>query len=150
MFQLARPRLDSLRNDIAISGNLVANLNQVIEGKTKEVKSLDCKQQRLLDGILRLMGTKEYKKVKDIAREQVDTIMNDKKTLLAVMLFAILEALKLDPEKQILISNLSSCGGGQSYIVEQHRKELLGLSEQIHDKIANELVNTTVNKLSYR
>ncbi len=138
---------ESLENGIAVSRTIIANLDQVIEKKTKEIKSLDSKQQMLLDGILRLMGNKEYKKVKDIAREQVATILSDKKALLTVSLIAVLQALTLNPEKHILISSLSNGVGNQSYYIEQHRKELLELAEENQDKLASELVNTTMNSV---
>ncbi len=32
-------------------------------------------------------------------------------------------------------------------IMEQQKKELLELAEQLHDRLANELVNTTVNSV---
>ncbi|MEP6576860.1 MAG: hypothetical protein ABJB85_10570 [Nitrososphaerota archaeon] len=65
------------------------------------------------------MGNKEYKKVKDIAREQVASVLNDKRALLTVTLIAVLQAFTLNPEKNILISSLSN-GNSQSYYIERH------------------------------
>ncbi len=138
---------ESLDNVIAVSKTIMANLDQLIEKRTHESKSLDSKQQMLVDGILRLMGSKEYRKIKEIAREQAETILKDKKGLLAVTLFAILEAMKLDPGKQILLSDVQNFNGNQSYHIELQKKELIELAEQLHDKLANELVNTTMNSV---
>lgn len=96
------------------------------------------------------MGSKEFKKIKDIARQQIETTLKDKRALLLVTLVAIIEAFKLDPEKQILISTLPNDGVNQSYYMEQQKKELLEVAEQLYDNLSNNLVSATMNMLPFR
>ena len=91
------------------------------------------------------MGSKEYRKIKDIARQQIETTLKDKRAVLLVSLVAIVEAFKLDPEKQILISNLPNNGANQPYYMEQQKKELFEVAERLNDSLANKLVNETIN-----
>jgi hypothetical protein len=98
--------------------------------------------------IIWMMGSKEYKKIKDITLQQVESSLKDKRGILLVALVAIIEAFKLDPEKQILISSPANDGVNQHYYLQRQRKELLELAEQIHNAVANEMVNGTMNSIS--
>lgn len=135
---------ENLENVIAISRSIIANLDRTTEKRTNEVKSLNSEKHRLLDIILDLMGSKDYRKIKDIGRQQVETTLKNKRPLLLIALVAIIEAFKLDPEKQILFSNVTS-DGYQSYYVEQQIKEFLEIAEQFYDSLADKLVNATMN-----
>ncbi len=75
-----------------------------------------------------LWDSKEYRKIKDIARQQIETTLKDKRALLLVTLVAIIEAFKLDPEKQILISNVPNDGGYQPYYYGAAKKGIIGIS----------------------
>ena len=76
-------------------------MDRVLEQRRNEVKSLECKKEKLQKTILWIMGFKEYKKIKDIARQHVETTLKDKRALLLVTMVAIIEAFKHDPEKQV-------------------------------------------------
>jgi hypothetical protein len=138
---------ENLANVISVSRTIIANLDQVIEQKTREIEALNCQKKKIASNLLYLMGSKEYKKVKDIAHQQVETNLKDKRALLLVSLVAIIEALKLDPEKQILIFNVPNNSSNSSYYLEQQRKELLELAEQVHNELANNLVSVTMNSV---
>jgi len=137
--------IQSLEGNIEVSKNVITSMDQVLEQKRKEVKSLECEKQKLQNTILRIMGFKEYKKIKDIARQQIETTLKDKRVLLLVTLVALIESFKLDPAKQILISTLPNDGINQSYYMEQQKKELLEVAEQLYDTLANKLVKATIN-----
>ena len=70
----------------------MTSIDQVIEQKRKEVKSFECKKQKLQNTILWLMESKDYRKIKDKARQQIETTLKDKRALLLVALVAIIEA----------------------------------------------------------
>ena len=118
-----------------------------MEQKRNEVKSLQCEKQKLQNTILWMMGSKEYRKIKDIARQQIETTLKDKRALLLITLVAIIEAFKLDPEKQILISNIQNDGASNPYYLEQQSNQLLEIAEQIHNAIVKNLVNVTMNSI---
>ena len=137
--------IEGLEDTIDVSRSVVTSIDQVIEQKSNEIKSLECEKQKLENKILWMMGFKEYRKIKDIARQQIETTLKDKQALLLVTLVAIIEAFKHDPEKQILLSNLPNDGANQPYYLEQ-RKKLLELAEQIHRELANDLMIATMNE----
>jgi len=62
-------------------------------------------------------------------------------------LVALIEAFKLDPEKQILLSTAQRDGDYYPFYLEQQKKELLELAEQVHKKLTNDLVNETMNSI---
>ena len=137
--------IQNLEGTIEVSRNVITTMNQVLEQRKNEVKSLDCQKQNIADNIIFLMGSKRYGKIKDIACQQVETTLKDKRALLLIALVAVIEAFKLDPEKQILLSNASTDGGYQPYNLEEQREHLLELAEQIHSELANDLMNATMN-----
>ena len=94
--------------------------------------------------ILWIMGFKEYKKIKDVARQQIETTLKDKRALLLVTLVAIIEAFKLNPEKQILISNVPSNSDNQPFYLHQTRNQFLELAEQHYNQLVNEFVTATM------
>ena len=99
--------IQNLEGTIEVSRNIMTSIDQVLEQKRKEIKSLECEKQKLQNTILWIMGSKEYRKIKDIARQQIETTLKDKQALLLVALVAIIEAFKHDPEKQVLLINVS-------------------------------------------
>ena len=137
--------IQNLEGTIEVSRNIVTSIDQVVEQKTKEMKSLECEKQKLQNTMLRIMGFKEYKKIKDIACQQIETTLKDKQAFLLIVLVAIIEAFKQDPEKQILLSNVSTDDVHQDYYLERQKKELLQLAELVHNGIANNMVNETIN-----
>ena len=137
--------IQNLDDTSEISRNVITSIDQVLNQKRKEVKSLEYEKQKLQNTILWMMGFKEYKKIKSIARQQIETSLNDKRALLMVALVSTIEAVKLDPEKQILFSNIPRDTNGQSYYLEQQRKQLLELSEHFFNKFANDIVNMTIS-----
>jgi len=138
---------ENLESAIGVSRTVIANLDEGIQKRMNEIKSLDRKQRKLRDSILNLMHSKEYKKVKEIAHKEARTILNDKKALLTVTLVAVLQAFKLNPERLIFISTFSSDENNQSYFSEQHKNELLELAEKIRDELTTQLVNTVMNSV---
>ena len=106
----------------------MTSIDQVVEQKRKEMKSLECEKQKLQNTMLWIMGFKEYKKIKDIARQQIETTLNDKQALILVALVAIIEAFKQDPEKQALLSDVPNNGGYQPYYLERAEKGVVTTS----------------------
>ena len=139
--------IQNLEGTIEVSKNVITSMDQVLEEKRTEVKLLECEKQKLQSTMLWIMGSKEYRKIKDIARQQIETTLNDKQALLLVTLVAIIEAFKHDPEKQALLSDVRNNGGYQPYYLEQQRRELLQLAGQIHNWITNDMVNATMNSV---
>jgi chromosome segregation ATPase len=133
-----------LENAATVSNKVIASLDKVLESRKNKIQSLDSEIQKLQGKILWMMGSKDYTKIRDIARQQVETILNDRRALLLTTLAAVIEAFKLDPEKQILLSNITD--GNPSYYIDQ-RKELLELAEQNFNGLTNDLVRVTMNSI---
>ena len=77
--QVLLSEIQTLEATIEVSRNIITSVDQVVEQKTKEVKSLECEKQKLQKTILWIMGFKEYKKIKDIARQHVETTLKEKR-----------------------------------------------------------------------
>ena len=137
--------IQDLEGTIEVSRNVINTMDRVLEQRRNEVKSLECKKEKLQKTILWIMGFKEYKKIKDIARQHVETTLKDKRALLLVTMVAIIEAFKHDPEKQVLLSKVPNDGGYQPYYLQHQKEELLQLAEEIHSELANDLMNATMN-----
>lgn len=145
--QNSLPETENLEAAVSALRSVAANLDQAITQKTKEVTSLNCQIKKLASRLLEFMESKEYKKIKDAARQEIETTLMDKRSLLLVTLVAIIEAFKLDPEKQILLSTALSYVDNNHFYLEQQKKELLELAEQVHNELANNLVNATMNSV---
>ena len=117
------------------SRNIVTSINQVVEQKTKEMKSLECEKQKLQNTMLWIMGFKEYKKIKDIARQQIETTLKDKQALILVALVAIIEAFKQDPEKQALLSNVQTMEATNHIIWSSRERRCYNLAGQIQSSL---------------
>ena len=134
-----------LEKVVTISRNILVCLDKLYEQRTKEVETLDRQRKNLAGEILEFMETKEYKKIKNTARQEIETVLKDKRPLLLATLVAVIEAFKQNPEKQILLSAASSYGDNNQFYLEQQKKELLELAEHVHNEFSNNLVNATMN-----
>lgn len=137
---------ENLQSAASVLNSAIANLDKVVDHKINKIKLIDSEIQKLQNRLFWIKESKRYAKIRGIARQQVQTILKDKRALLLTTLIAIIEAFKMDPENQILISNTRDVAN-QSYHMEQ-RKKFLEIGEQIFDGLADDLVSVTMNSIS--
>jgi chromosome segregation ATPase len=120
--------IENLESTTSVLKHTITNLDRVLEHRTNKVKLLDCKVQKLRNMILWMMESKEYKKIKDIAHQQAETTLKDKRAILLVALVAVIEAFKLDPKKQILNCTQPNDGVNQIIFYGAAKKGIIGSS----------------------
>ena len=91
------------------------------------------------------MGSKEYRKIKDIARQQIETTLKDKRALLLIALVAVIEAFKLDPEKQYTFPTYQPMAQPTILYGANGKKNYWKLLNRFIVELANDLMNATMN-----
>jgi hypothetical protein len=93
-----------LSNQITTAKETLDSFGKSINLRVEEVVNLNSKKAQLESFITRLKSnSQEYCRVVSLAREELHQILSDKRVMLHAALLSVLEALKEDPEKQVLI-----------------------------------------------
>jgi len=117
--------------------NLIVDFDRLVvqsDFKRKEIKSLDKqieKKKELLDD---LKDIEYFEKVKQKIRDETNNILNDKKAFLKSAIMTILQTIKKDQEKDILIYNLFNYTENLPY-----SEKYLGYYQQKISEMANSL-----------
>lgn len=112
--------------------------NDVTVRKYSYIENLDSKIKQLETYISNLSNSDEYyTKFEQFAREKLDSIIKDRKWVLSLAVGSVIESLRSDPEKQMLIvdSTISE---------ESFQSVLLDMSEKLFGKILNQLIDVTM------
>ena len=136
--------IQDLEGTIGVSRNVINTMDRVLEQRRNEVKSLECKKEKLQKTILWIMGFKEYKKIKDIARQHVETTLKDKRALLLVTMVAIIEL------SNTILKNKYCFQGTKRWwiptiLFDTRKRNCYNSAEEIHSESANDLMNATMN-----
>jgi hypothetical protein len=59
----------------SVLNNLIAKLDKAVEHRINKIKSIESEIQKLQNKLFWMMGSKEYTKIRDIARQHVETIL---------------------------------------------------------------------------
>ena len=112
--------------------------NDVTVRKYSYIENLNSKIKELETYISKLKNSDEYyTKFEQFAREKLDSIMKDRRWVLSLAVGSVIESLRSDPEKQMMIvdSTISE---------ESFQSVLLGMSEKLFEKILEQLTDVTM------
>ena len=117
--------------------NLSIDFDQLvvqIEYKRQEIKSLDKQIERKKELLDDLKDREYFENVKQKIRDETNNILNDKKDFLKLAIMTILQTIKKDQEKDILIYNLFNYTENLPY-----SEKYLGYYQQKISEMANSL-----------
>ncbi len=112
--------------------------NDISVGKSSYIENLDSKIRKLESYISKLKTSDEYyTKFEQFAKEKLDSIINDRRWLLGAAVGAVIESIRKDPDKQMIINNIVESE-------ESYQANLLDLSEELFEKILKQLIDVTL------
>ncbi len=120
----------------------------------EELANLNSKKEQIDSVIARLKSnSQEYCRVLGLAREELHQILSNKRVMLYAALLSVLEALKEDPEKQVLIYDSLDNPSIPFGVEPQQYRQLaleksLELAQQFFEKLIISCVNTAVTSAS--
>jgi len=98
------------------------------------IENLDSKIKKLEAYISKLKnGHEYYAKFEQFAREKLDSIIKDHRSILALALSTVIESIRKDPDKQMIINEVITN--------EAHQDKLLDMSEEFFEKILQQLID---------
>jgi len=112
--------------------------NEISMAKTSYIESLGNEIKKLETYISKLKNSDEYyTKFEKFAKEKLDSIINDRRWLLGAAVGAVIESIRKDPDKQMIINNIVESE-------ESYQANLLDLSEELFEKILKQLIDVTL------
>jgi len=143
-----------LKNQIATARETLDSLSKSITLIQEELANLNSKKEQIDSVIARLKSnSQEYCRVLGLAREELHQILSNKRVMLYAALLSVLEALKEDPEKQVLIYDSLDNPSIPFGVEPQQYRQLaleksLELAQQFFEKLIISCVNTAVTSAS--
>jgi len=111
--------------------------NDISLRKSSYINNLDNETAKLETYISNLKNSDEYyTKFEQFAREKLDLIMKDSGWMLALAIDAVMESMRKDPFKQMIINDVITD--------KVHQDKLLDLSEVLFDKLLKQLMDITL------
>jgi hypothetical protein len=96
--------LHDLNNQQTTADTILNSTKIAIDIKNRELANLECKKKQLEDFIAGLKrDNTQYVSFRNVEEERMKKMLDDKKRLLHIALTSVLEVLKEDPNKQLLI-----------------------------------------------
>jgi len=112
----------------------IDRLNDISVGKMSYIENLGNEIRKLETYISKLKNSDEYyTKFEKFAKEKLDSIIKDHKSILALALGAVIESIRKDPDKQMIINDVITN--------EAHQDRLLDMSEEFFEKILKRLID---------
>jgi predicted transcriptional regulator len=124
-------------------GNQVNTLTKVLEKYKGEVKSLRKEKTKLSTLIAKFENCNEYKRIRQIAEEEVTNSLSKRRDLLKLATTSVIESVTRDPTKYNFLINSSLYNGGQPYI-DMYRALILDEAQKIFELMVRDLTNTIV------
>jgi hypothetical protein len=99
--------------------------------------------------LLLLKKSEDYQIITKVAKEEVDSILENKKVLLSLAIVSVVDALKNDPNTKLLLSGFKE--EDHNPIIDNYCNSLLNdpmilqIAEEIYDKVSNVCIQNTMN-----
>jgi hypothetical protein len=122
--------------------NLSVDFDQLVvqrDFKRKEIKSLDKQIERKKELLDDLKDSEYFENVKQKIRDQTNNILDDKKAFLKLAIMTILQTIKKDQEKDILIYNLLNYTENPRYSEEYlvyYQQKISEMADSLYDTIS--------------
>jgi hypothetical protein len=133
-----RIALDSSKKDHLLLSNQIDNYNDICLQKASYIEDLDGQMISLEDQILKLKNSDEHLvKFENTAREKLETITKDSSWILRIAIVTVIESIRRDPKKLMLINN-----GLES--LDSFEPQLLDLSKSLFEMMLKQLMQQTL------
>jgi hypothetical protein len=144
--------LSLIRNDITLARQEVDSYARIINANKEVIARLSQHLQELESLIARLKNTGEYRRVERVAEVAARQILKENKLILEIALGAVIQALKDDPDLQLVISGSprDPTYGARSGIAIRnylilYNTKILEMSGQIFNSLLEKCVNNTMS-----
>jgi hypothetical protein len=128
--------------------NLIGDFDRIvaqIDCKQKEIKSIDKQIDRKKELLDDLKDSEYFENIKQKIRDQTNNILYDKKTFLKLAIMTILQTIKKDQEKNILIENLLNYTENPQFSEQYfiyYEQKISEMADSLYDTISE---ITTIN-----
>ncbi len=152
--------LDQLNANIAIAKQELISYTAALNSKKAEISELVSHKHQLERINAREKGRPEYRRVERIAEQRINEILSNKQLVLHAALASILDALREDPNKQLLIYDLRD--GPPLYGIRHTppgidplqfkrfcQAKLLELAAKYHDKLLKNFMRSTMTSIAF-
>ena len=146
--------LSLIRNDITLARQEVDSYARIINANKEEIAGLSQHLQELESLIARLKNTGEYRRVERVAEVAARKILRNNMVMLEIALRVVIQALKDDPDLQVVISGSGSLkdptydaktdSSIRNYLILYNTK-ILKVTGQIFDNILGRCVSNTMS-----
>jgi hypothetical protein len=151
--------LDQVNASIAIAKQKLYSYNTAVNSKKAEISDLISHKHQLERIIAREKGRPEYRRVERIAEQRINEILSNKQLILHAALASILDALREDPSKQLLIYDLrdgppnrtrrTPPGIDPLQFKQFCQAKLLELAAKYHDKLLKSCMRSTMTSIAF-
>jgi archaellum component FlaC len=151
--------LQELRKRISISRNALDSCNLTYRQQAEKLASLQSKKIALEDLVNRFENNnEEYLKIHQTVKDKVGSILSDRKGLLRLALYSLIESIRNEPVKYGSLtynSNSISLPGQQQYVssqdyfIEHYSVMLLNEAEKLYNKLVKDLVNEAIDDTAF-
>jgi DNA repair exonuclease SbcCD ATPase subunit len=127
-------------------GNQVNTLTKVLEKYKGEVKSLRKEKTKLSTLIAQFENCNEYKRIRQIAEEEVTNSLSKRRDLLKLATTSVIESVTRDPDKyNFLVSSGGQYTSSQPYIYA-YRALILDEAQKIFELMVRDLTGRIINE----
>lgn len=130
----ARASLLCLKKQLMDLSHQIDNCSNICIRKESYIENLNDDVEKIQNQISQLKNDEYYTKFEEFAREKLDLIINDHRWILRIAAGAVVESIRKDPNKQIIIKN-------DEVSKQEYESYLLDLSEDMFEKILNDLID---------
>jgi len=144
-------QFNAMANQIGDYKYALDNCINEFEQKRNGLLALDYQTKNMQNFIQEFDNQEGYQRIKKESTEQVTTIIKNNRLLVAVTVSSTLEAIRRYPYNQQLFYDLSVSPGhsisNQKTWIQSHTTQLLQLSEQVQNEIAEQIANAVISNV---
>jgi hypothetical protein len=135
---------------------LVTGDNITCDNKKQDIDYLNNHKEQLEDFVASFKsGNKRYLEIKDVAQEHVNYLLTQRKTMLTIAILAVIEALKMNPDKYMAIfvdSNKEDMWNDSDSFASMYLKDAFSnyQTNQAYNAIVVEIAEAFCERLSTR
>jgi len=157
--EIMQRTIQRLANDIEERKNKISILDKTAFFSEQECKRTDHRVQGLTDKkdrleklIMKILNGEDYSKLKQIVKENVKTVLSDKKILISISFVALIQTLKADPEMLNLIQHIPGANDDEQHkdnnsitkYLEFNKDRILTLTEKNYENLVEVLTDNAI------
>jgi hypothetical protein len=146
--------IEERKNKISILYQTAFSIEQECKRTEQRVQELYAQKDRLEKLIADILNGEGYTMIKQIVKDNVKTVLSDKKILISISFVALIQTIKADPQMVKLIQNIHSANDSEQHndnnnniikYIEANKNSILHLTEKNYENLVEALTNNAIN-----